>query len=855
MGKGKIVGDHDPIPGRATESRPKPLTSILDSQTKLRLIPTTSYSIGQFSIDASSDLTRFEKSLLDHLEKKTASPSDSTKYGKDAQKVGKGGERGEERGERGKRGKRGQEDSEDADDADANGAVEEDDEEDDHDHDGPLEGSQSNRAQIMERRLMVAVHNGARFVTDPEYHSLHHTQGKKGKGHDMLSFKGTVVLPEVPVHPAYALVLLLEYRVKIPMVSGENKKTSNLAKTPSTSNTLRQLNDAVEFREELVAVRWIPIIPAAFGAGASSGPVRVEVPMLGGPVSTPEGSLIYAALAGDVNARFSLLSSGGSAGTSAAAALAAKYSQHNRAPYSSFWDGDAVLTMTGKESVEAAPPRSPLTTALPVHTADPGSPVATNGAAAEGMRAVHVDDSPDTATHGAIDQVPLPIYGTIGDLTGVVSRAVQAKLYTARFPNLIHEDELPGATEVETMQTMPGAGYLDLHKEATDDRQGNKVSFQFLAYTHLAQGHATTAAAAAGEQLTPASLFFTFRFNRFPSFRSRNMRLGHGEEAGVSMVDGETQVLYDDGQSGFSVCYSTVSMLSAGVSTATAFAKYLGARSLVIEIWDCETLLLVGTAGLDLAQLLRGGVRAIQAVVQLPVHKATVTREVGRPMADSTGVAGYGGEPSEALAPPQVGTLIMRIANVGQVCSGVTPSDGSVIEGIASNAVSIRMDTNARKGEDQSLKSTGKLMSDRNPDLAQSIRAIKGAVRDESRKLSRFDTIRNASPRRGASGFDPSSTLQSSGPGDSLRDTSVNWLLTTHGQGMQSTDDALLARNNTMLETTDSSFPRPKKQQLGKSGPRRLEKVGGSFQTTSLSTQSIRIALLTIVGRLYLGLG
>eukprot|EP00729_Bicosta_minor_P001202 gene1201-994_t len=305
------------------------------------------------------------------------------------------------------------------------------------------------------------------------------------------------------------------------------------------------------------------------------------------------------------------------------------------------------------------------------------------------------------------------------------------------------------------------------------------------------------------------------------------------------MVDGETRVFYDDEKPGFSVCYSTASMLSAGVSTATAFAKHLGARSLTIEIWDSETLLLVGTAGLALAQLLRGGERAIQAVVQLPVLKATVTREVGRPMADSVGVAGYGGEPSEALAPPQVGTLIMRIANVGQVCSGVTPSDGLTIEGIASNAVSIQMDMNARKGEDQTLKSTGKLMSDRNPGLAQSIRAIKGAVRDESRKLSRFETIRKTTPRRKGA-FDASLTAQSGidSPDNTLRDTSVNWLLSTGGQGVQSyTSASLMQDGGSTINSAEASLHTRKFPHAENRGPRRLEKPISSAIAEMVHTQ------------------
>lgn len=778
VGKAKIVGDCDPIPGRASNGKSVPLVDVIDSRDRLRSMPTTSYSIGNFSIDADSELAEFEQGLLDHLQQE----GEGTNHGKQST-VDKGSKES-------KTAKTAKERK------DASGEA----------TTSPLPSS--SQARIVERRLMVAIHNGTQFVTHPEYHSLHFKSSGKGQMVDTLSFKGTVVLPEVPVHPDYALILVLEYRVTSQVAS---RSTASSSKQSATYASMRQQSETADMREETIAVRWIPLIPAAFGAGSGTGPVRVEVPMLGGPVSTPEGSLMYASLAGDVNARFSLLLSGGAAGSSAASALAEQYSRlgHQTHEASSLWGTSMIhAEIDFPEEVKTA--AAPDTERSLTPHASRASEGAGNSSDGKGIQStndvesmVKVQEEDSSFLSEAAARIPLPAYGTIGDLTGVVSRAVQAKLYNARFPGLIHEEELPGGTEVDAMQTMPSSGYLDLHKEATDDRQGNKISMQFLAFTLLAQGESAGAVPAAA---TLGNLFFTFRFGRFPAYRSKNMRLGNSSESSTSMVDGETRVLFDDTKPGFSVCYSTVSMLSAGVTNATTFAKYLGARSLSIEIWDSETLLLVGAANLDLAQLLRGGQRAIQAVLQLPVHQATVTREVAHPMADTSGVAGYGGNTSEPLASPQIGTLIMRVANVGQVCSEVTPSDGTVLESVASNAVAVQMDTDVRKGDSQTLKSTGKLMSDRNPDLARSMRVIKGAVRDESRKLSRFETIRKATPRH-AGTLDASMREPRSDAADldeTVRSTSIDWLLSTGGSTLQAPsssgpagahDPAMVTRN------------------------------------------------------------
>lgn len=191
-----------------------------------------------------------------------------------------------------------------------------------------------------------------------------------------------------------------------------------------------------------------------------------------------------------------------------------------------------------------------------------------------------------------------------------------------------------------------------------------QVSFQFMAYQHLYE-----ATSASHAPRRPTSLVFTFRFFQFPPFRSEPMQLRRdpADTTNDPITDGETRLLTNgDATSGFVVSYNTATMLEDGSASSSEFVRYLNSRTLQVEIWDAQSGMLLGTCELDMRQMLRAGTAAVQCVLQPPVFRPHAAQETKNP--DIGNVAGLG--PSHPAS--RIGSLFIRVANIGQVC--VPPS-------------------------------------------------------------------------------------------------------------------------------------------------------------------------------------
>ena len=169
--------------------------------------------------------------------------------------------------------------------------------------------------------------------------------------------------------------------------------------------------------------------------------------------------------------------------------------------------------------------------------------------------------------------------------------------------------------------------------------------------------------------LRPSSVVFTYRFFQFPTFRSEPMQLRRdaADTSNDPIADGETRVLINgQGTAGFVVRYNTMTMQDDGTASNSEFVRYLDAHALQVEIWDAQSLMLLGTAELDLRQLLRGGAAATQCVLQPPVYRPHAAQEIMVPSkhADMGNVTGVG----PTLPAARVGSLFVRVSNVGQVC-------------------------------------------------------------------------------------------------------------------------------------------------------------------------------------------
>ncbi|XP_036068813.1 nephrocystin-4 isoform X3 [Oryzias melastigma] len=153
-------------------------------------------------------------------------------------------------------------------------------------------------------------------------------------------------------------------------------------------------------------------------------------------------------------------------------------------------------------------------------------------------------------------------------------------------------------------------------REDADFLQDNLLVFQFLAFTRTS--------AADADSGHPSNIYVTFQFYRFPPAASQQLRLVSSDGS-----EGLPQVLATVNKDG------TVNAASPGLQLQfkvdngflrpgekRRFLHYLAFHTLHLDIWDGDSLLLIGSTGIQLkvnTYLLRQGKPAVQALHELEV--------------------------------------------------------------------------------------------------------------------------------------------------------------------------------------------------------------------------------------------
>ncbi|KAJ4934895.1 hypothetical protein JOQ06_007676, partial [Pogonophryne albipinna] len=218
------------------------------------------------------------------------------------------------------------------------------------------------------------------------------------------------------------------------------------------------------------------------------------------------------------------------------------------------------------------------------------------------------------------------------------SRSALAHLYSAGFPNIIDSDgqvaEVLDPTEPVT---------FDPRREEIDPLQGNLLVFQFLAFTRIPT-------AGVGPDW-PDNIYFTFQFYRFPPVTSQQLKLlisdNVQQKASVPLPcvlasiskDGTVNsaltallrvvdhrqdfqpacsAVYTPGSPGLQVQFKVdESFLRQGEKRW--FLRYLALHTMHIDIWDSDSLLLIGSTAIELKFMLRQGRLAVQALQEVEV--------------------------------------------------------------------------------------------------------------------------------------------------------------------------------------------------------------------------------------------
>ncbi|XP_029084567.1 nephrocystin-4 isoform X1 [Monodon monoceros] len=573
----------------------------------------------------------------------------------------------------------------------------------------------SGALEILERRLCVGVHNGLGFVQRPQVvvlvpelevaltHSASSSRkvgasSKARSGNHTLVLRSRLQLPEMVCQPAFTIVFQLEYVFNSP--SGAD---GNAASVTSLSNLacMHMVRWAV----------WNPVLEASSG--------RVTLPLQGGIQPNPSHCLVYkvppASMSseevkqvesGTVQFQYSL-SPEGHPDTPVEHAIRPKAEQRpSRKPPTSpsslpappprglTTPQDSPVGPGLSLSQLAASPQSPAQRcSAEASSKPPGSPtlsLAPGEFPLEG-RISHLEADlsqtalvPGTSTAEQLQELPFtPVHAPIivGARTrssgGKPSRASLALLRSAGFPEILDANKQP-AEAVDPTDPVK----FNPQKEESDCLQSNEIVLQFLAFSRVSQDDQAAP--------WPQTVYFTFQFYRFPPETTPRLQLVELDEAGTSSSASLPHLLvlihkdgsFDAGSPGFQLKYLVgPGFLRPGEQRW--FARYLAMQTLQIDIWDGDSLLLVGSAAVQMKHLLRQGRPAVQVSHELEV---VATEHEQDTMVVSGDVTRFGCVKPINVHTVVKGRLHLTLANVGHLCerrvgspSSLPPSRSRVI--------------------------------------------------------------------------------------------------------------------------------------------------------------------------------
>ncbi|XP_071331390.1 nephrocystin-4 isoform X2 [Trachinotus anak] len=239
----------------------------------------------------------------------------------------------------------------------------------------------------------------------------------------------------------------------------------------------------------------------------------------------------------------------------------------------------------------------------------------------------------------------------------VSSRSSLAHLYSAGFPEIV---DCSGqvAEVLDPTEPVP----FDPQREETDLLQGNLLVFQFLAFTRIP-------APAVGPDW-PDNIYFTFQFYRFPPVTSQQLKLLTSDKVQHKTSDPLPCVLASINKGG------TVNSASPGLQVQFRvddgflrpgekrwFLRYLALHTVHIDIWDSNSLLLIGSTAIELKYMLRQGKSAVQALHEVEVLTTDYVGEDS--LLTSAGLGRHSASGPMTVHTIVKGRLHIRTGNIG----------------------------------------------------------------------------------------------------------------------------------------------------------------------------------------------
>ncbi|XP_043854059.1 nephrocystin-4 isoform X2 [Dromiciops gliroides] len=271
----------------------------------------------------------------------------------------------------------------------------------------------------------------------------------------------------------------------------------------------------------------------------------------------------------------------------------------------------------------------------------------------ESLSAEQLQELPFTPLHAPI------IMGTETRSSGSkLSRASLARLRTLGFPEILDHSKQPA----EMVDPATPVNF-NPQKEEADVLQSNEIILQFHAFSRASEDPRGTP--------WPKTVYFTFQFYRFPPVTTPRLQLVKLDQPGMTNSSSLSHILVSMNKDGSFNKDSPGLQLQYLVDPAFLkpgeqrwFIHYLAVQTLQIDVWDGDSLLLIGSAAVQMEHILRQGQAAVQVSHELDV----VTTEYEQ---DTMVVSGDITRPG-TVKPIGVHTLVrgrlhLTLANVGHV--------------------------------------------------------------------------------------------------------------------------------------------------------------------------------------------
>ncbi|XP_029084570.1 nephrocystin-4 isoform X4 [Monodon monoceros] len=512
----------------------------------------------------------------------------------------------------------------------------------------------SGALEILERRLCVGVHNGLGFVQRPQVvvlvpelevaltHSASSSRkvgasSKARSGNHTLVLRSRLQLPEMVCQPAFTIVFQLEYVFNSPSGADGNVKQVESGTVQFQYSLSPEghpdtpVEHAIRPKAEQRPSRKPPTSPSSLPAPPPRG------------LTTPQDSPV-------------------GPGLSLSQLAASPQSPAQRC------SAEASSKPPGSPTLSLAPGEFPLEGRISHLEADLSQTALVPGTST----AEQLQELPFTPVHA-----PIIVGARTRSSGGKPSRASLALLRSAGFPEILDANKQP-AEAVDPTDPVK----FNPQKEESDCLQSNEIVLQFLAFSRVSQDDQAAP--------WPQTVYFTFQFYRFPPETTPRLQLVELDEAGTSSSASLPHLLvlihkdgsFDAGSPGFQLKYLVgPGFLRPGEQRW--FARYLAMQTLQIDIWDGDSLLLVGSAAVQMKHLLRQGRPAVQVSHELEV---VATEHEQDTMVVSGDVTRFGCVKPINVHTVVKGRLHLTLANVGHLCerrvgspSSLPPSRSRVI--------------------------------------------------------------------------------------------------------------------------------------------------------------------------------